>query len=115
MARILTQMKCVPCNGGVPPLSEIEVRELLPLVSGWEVVDREGIPQLERIFTCKDFGVALAFTNQIGAIAEEADHHPAILTEYGKVTVTWWTHAINALHRNDFILAARTNEIFENN
>ncbi len=112
--RELTQMKCVPCHGGVPPLSEIEVRELLPLIPEWEVVEREGIPQLERVFSFKNFVQALEFTNQVGEIAEDADHHPALLTEYGQVTVTWWTHAIKALHRNDFILAARTSELIAN-
>ena len=69
---------------------------------------RAGILQLERVFTFSDFAQALAFTNKVGALAEEAGHHPAILTEWGKVTVTWWTHKIGGLHRNDFIMAART-------
>ncbi|WP_290787293.1 4a-hydroxytetrahydrobiopterin dehydratase, partial [Halomonas sp.] len=62
-------------------------------------------------FTFKDFVQALDFTQRVGEIAEQADHHPAILTEYGKVTVTWWSHKIKGLHRNDFILAARTDEV----
>ena len=107
----LAEMECVPCRGGVPPLSDIEVRELLNLVSGWEVVIQEGIPQIEKVFSFKNFTQALKFTNQVGEIAEEVDHHPAILTEYGKVTVTWWTHAVKGLHRNDFIMAARTDQL----
>lgn len=71
--------------------------------------------QLERPFTFRNFKQALAFTNRIGELAEEAGHHPALLTEWGKVTVTWWSHAIKGLHKNDFILAARTDEVAESN
>ena len=61
----------------------------------------------------EDFAEALEFTNDVGAIAEEEGHHPAILTEWGRVTVTWWTHKIRGLHRNDFIMAAKTDQIYE--
>lgn len=110
--RDLARMECVPCRGGVPPLSEIEVRELQPLVPNWEVVEVDGIQRLKRVFKFKNFSQALKFTNKVGEIAEAADHHPAILTEWGKVTISWWTHAIRGLHRNDFIMAARIDEIF---
>jgi 4a-hydroxytetrahydrobiopterin dehydratase len=111
--RSLAEMECVPCRGGVPPLSEIEALELLNLISGWELVKNEGMQRLEKAFSFKNFSQALAFTNQVGEIAEAVDHHPAILTEYGKVTVTWWTHIIKGLHRNDFIMAARTDQLFQ--
>jgi 4a-hydroxytetrahydrobiopterin dehydratase len=104
----LSEMACVPCRAGVPPLSEIEIQELRPLLPAWELVEREGVQRLERVFPFKDFAQALGFTNEVGGIAEAENHHPAILTEYGKVTVTWWTHAVKGLHRNDFIMAART-------
>lgn len=110
----LADENCVPCRGGVPPLDRNEVEELLPEAPGWGVVDRDGLQALEREFRFPDFASALAFTNRVGALAERAGHHPALLTEWGKVTVTWWTHATGGLHRNDFVVAARTNTLHEN-
>ena len=109
--RSLAEMQCTPCRGGVPTLSEIEVRELLPLVSGWDVTEADGIQRLARVFEFKNFAQALEFTIKVAEIAEAAGHHPAILTEWGKVTVTWWTHAIRGLHRNDFIMASRVDQL----
>ena len=74
-------------------------------------MEREGIPRLERVLTFPDFAAALEFTNAVGRLAEEQDHHPAILTEWGRVTVTWWTHKIRGLHRNDFVMAAKTDAL----
>ena len=79
----------------------------------WELREEEGEKRLRRAFTFKDFAPALVFTNKVGALAEEEGHHPALLTEWGKVTVAWWTHKIGGLHRNDFIMAARTDALFE--
>lgn len=104
----LTQMKCVPCSGDTPTLTVREIAELKPKVPKWSVVKRSGTKRLERVFKFKDFAEALAFTDNVWEIAKSEDHHPAILTEYGRVTVTWWTHAINGLSRNDFIMAAKT-------
>ncbi len=109
--RSLAELKCVPCCGGEPPLSDIEIQELHALLPEWQIVGRDNIPRLERVFKFKNFAQALAFTNQVGEIAEAEDHHPAILTEWGRVTVTWWTHVVKGLHRNDFIMAARANKI----
>ena len=108
----LNQMKCTACRGGEPPLTESEIAELHPQVVEWSVVKREGIERLERVFKFRNFAEALAFTNKVGEIAEEEDHHPAILTEWGRVTVTWWTHKIKGLHRNDFIMAAKTDCVY---
>ncbi len=110
---MLREEHCVPCRGGVPPLSEAEILALQPQVPGWQVVEREGVKRLERVFTFPNFQQALAFTNRVGELAEAEDHHPAILTEWGKVTVTWWTHAIRGLHRNDFVMAAKTDALLE--
>jgi len=82
-----------------------------PWVPGWKVVEREGIKRLERVFGFRNFAEALAFTDRVGEQAEEEGHHPALLTEWGRVTVTWWTHKIGGLHRNDFIMAAKTDEL----
>ncbi|MBP1694249.1 MAG: 4a-hydroxytetrahydrobiopterin dehydratase [Chloroflexi bacterium] len=109
----LKEQKCVPCRGGDPPLNNAEIAELKPQVPEWEVLERDGIKRLERVFRFKNFTEALAFTNRVGELAEAEDHHPAILTEWGRVTVTWWTHKIHGLHRNDFIMAAKTDAIYE--
>jgi 4a-hydroxytetrahydrobiopterin dehydratase len=106
----LVNMKCVPCRGEVATLTDEEILELIPQISEWKVVKRDGIKQLERQFSFKNFNEALTFTNQVGELAESENHHPAILTEWGKTTVTWWTHEIAGLHQNDFILAAKTDQ-----
>ena len=108
----LTEMKCVPCRGGVPSLTPEEIENHLAEVPGWVVIEVGGVPRLQKEYTFKNFAQALAFTNAVGAQAEAQDHHPAILTEWGKVTLTWWTHAIKGLHLNDFIMAARSDEVY---
>jgi 4a-hydroxytetrahydrobiopterin dehydratase len=103
----LTIEKCVACRVGAPQVTEAEIEELRSQVSDWELVERDGIRRLERAFSFSNFAEALAFTNRVGALAEEEGHHPALLTEWGRVTVTLWTHKIRGLHRNDFIMAAK--------
>jgi 4a-hydroxytetrahydrobiopterin dehydratase len=98
---------------GDPGLADGDIEAYLAEVPDWSVVEREGIKRLERRFKFKNFAEALAFTNKIGAIAEEQDHHPLIQTEWGKVSVNWWTHVIGGLHLNDFIMAARTDGVIE--
>ncbi|WP_373186346.1 4a-hydroxytetrahydrobiopterin dehydratase [Halopseudomonas sp.] len=93
---------------GAKVLEEQEARELLASLDGWSLISVEGVPRLEKVYSFKDFKQALAFTNQIGALAEDVGHHPALLTEWGKVTVTWWSHNLGGVHRNDLIMAART-------
>ncbi len=95
-------------------MTQDEIAQLKPGTPDWEVVERENILRLERVFKFKDFVQALEFTTRVGKIAEEEGHHPALLTEWGKVTVTWWTHKIKGLHRNDFIMAAKTDEVYRN-
>ena len=108
----LKALQCVPCRGGEPTVTEAELQEYLPQIPEWMVVERDGIKRLEKRYKFKNFRGALTFTNQVGELAEAHDHHPALLTEYGRVTVTWWTHKIKGLHRNDFIMAAKTDEIY---
>jgi 4a-hydroxytetrahydrobiopterin dehydratase len=107
----LASERCVPCRGGDPPIEAAELGRRRAEIPEWQVVERDGIPRLERVFAFPDFARALAFTNRVGAIAEEHGHHPALLTEWGRVTVTWWTHAIGGLHRNDLVMAARTDAL----
>ena len=103
--------QCVACRGGEPTLTDTEIEDLLLHVIGWQVVERNGIPLLQREFKFKNFVEAIAFTNKIAVIAEKQGHHPLIITEWGRVTVQWWTHKIKGLHKNDFIMAAKTDEI----
>ena len=109
----LVEQKCEACRVGAPKVTDEEVEALHPQVPDWDLVERGGIRRLERVFSFDDFAEALAFTNRVGGIAEEEGHHPALLTEWGKVTVTWWTHKIEGLHRNDFIMAAKTDELYQ--
>ena len=109
----LTDMKCVACRKGEPTVTDVEIGEFHPQVPDWKILQVEGVKRLERTFGFDNFVHALAFTNKIGELAEEEGHHPALLTEWGKVTVSWWTHKIGGLHRNDFIMAARSDQAFE--
>ena len=108
----LEEMKCVPYRGDGPTGTDAEIAELLLQVPEWKIVEQDGIKRLERAFKFRNFAQALAFTNKVGELAEAEGHHPAILTEWGKVTVTWWTHKIRGLHRNDFIMAAKTDPLY---
>jgi|SRR5690606_12758725 len=103
---------CEACRADAPKITDDELKELMPKVPDWRIVERNGVRQIERVFPFGNFTEALTFTNRVGQVAEEEGHHPAILTEWGKVTVTWWTHKIKGLHRNDFIMAARTDVTF---
>lgn len=107
----LTQEKCTACHRDAPHVTEAEIAELKPQIPDWNIVDVDREPCLERSYKFPDFKTALAFTNKVGEIAEEEGHHPALLTEWGKVKVSWWTHAISGLHRNDFVMAAKTDSI----
>jgi 4a-hydroxytetrahydrobiopterin dehydratase len=105
-------MKCVACRKGEPTVTDAEIAEYHPQVPDWQLLERDGVRQLERVFKFRNFVEALAFTNRVGNLAEEEGHHPALLTEWGKVTVTWWTHKIDGLHRNDFIMAAKSDQLY---
>lgn len=107
----LANEKCTACRRDSPLVTEPEIVELKPQIPEWLLIEREGIQRLERVFTMKDFVEALRFTNRVGALAETEGHHPAILTEWGRVTVTLWTHAIHGLHRNDFIMAGKIDSL----
>jgi 4a-hydroxytetrahydrobiopterin dehydratase len=106
----LVRETCVACRRDSPRVTEAETKELSAKIPDWILRDVDGIPRLEKVFRFPNFADALAFTNRIGALAEEQGHHPALLTEWGRVTVAWWTHKIRGLHRNDFIMAAKTDQ-----
>jgi len=107
----LADQSCEACRAGAPLVTPEEIKGYHPSIPEWEIVTIDGVQRLSRHFSFRDFAEALAFTNKVAVIAEEEGHHPALLTEYGSVTVTWWSHKIKGLHINDFIMAARTDRL----
>lgn len=108
----LLAKKCIPCSIGAPTLTEEEIEELLPsLKEGWELLEDD---KLEKNYKFKDFVEALDFVNKIGDLAEQEGHHPDIFLSWGQVIVQLWTHKIDGLHENDFILAAKIDELPQN-
>jgi 4a-hydroxytetrahydrobiopterin dehydratase len=109
----LTQATCVPCRGGVPTLTDAEIAELKPQVPEWQVVEVGGIRRIRREYRFKDFRQAMDFAVKVGELAEREQHHPDLHVAWGRVMVETWTHKIEGLHQNDFILAAKCDEVFE--
>ncbi|KXF83135.1 4a-hydroxytetrahydrobiopterin dehydratase [Enterovibrio coralii] len=107
----LTELQCEACRADAPKVTDTEAKALLATLLDWEIKEIEGIPQLERVFVFKNFKEAWAFSNKVAQLAEDEGHHPAILLEWGRCTVTWWTHKIKGLHKNDFICAAKTDAL----
>ncbi len=104
----LVQKKCIPCEGGVAPLTVAETHQYLSEVLGWELLDGK---KITRTFSFNDFAESMAFVNHVAALAESEGHHPDIAIHYNKVVIELYTHAINGLHENDFILAAKINAL----
>ncbi len=101
----LTDKKCVPCEGGTPPLTESQVKEFrAELKNPWSILDNK---KIQREFKFKDFASAMTFVNQVAAIAEGEGHHPDIHVYYNRVVIDLWTHAVHGLSENDFIVAAK--------
>lgn len=111
MSSSLYQQHCEPCMLGSRPMAAEDSNRLLASVPRWKKINSDGIEQLRREFHFREFKDALDFTMKIGLLAEREGHHPTLLTEWGKVTVTWWTHKANGLHNNDFVMAAKTDLI----
>lgn len=109
----LSKESCEACRADAPAISDKDLKKLMPKIPDWGVVVVDEVMRMSREFSFKDFEQAMSFSNRVGNIAEAEGHHPAILTEWGKVTVTWWSHKIKGLHKNDLIMAARTDEVFE--
>jgi len=108
----LQTKSCEPCRAGAPLASSAETAEFMRQLPDWQIISVDDIKRLRRDYSFKNFRLALEFTNRVGALAEREGHHPAILTEWGKVTLSWWTHKIGGLHRNDFIMAAKSDQLF---
>jgi 4a-hydroxytetrahydrobiopterin dehydratase len=105
----LASQRCVPCKGGVPPLAGQPLADLLArLGGGWQVVDGH---HLAKDYRFENFVEALAFTNRVGALAEEQQHHPDIHLAWGRVRIEIWTHKINGLTESDFVFAAKTEKL----
>lgn len=105
----LLSKKCIPCSIGAIPLERDEIEEYLKnLKNGWTVIDDKFI---EKTYKFKDFKEALDFVNKVGKLAEEEGHHPDIYLSWGKVILKLWTHKIKGLHENDFIMAAKIDQI----
>lgn len=107
----LAQQSCAACRGDEPTLTQPEIERMLPQVPEWQVVTVSNVPRLRRTFRFDDFVAALAFTQKVGELAEVQGHHPVLRTEWGRVRVEWWSHKINGLHNNDFVMAAKTDAL----
>lgn len=108
----LIEKTCSACRADSPMLSDADVQSALLQLPDWTLEVVGGVNQLVRIYPFKDFAQAMAFSQAVGELAEEYGHHPALLTEWGKVKVSWWTHKIHGLHENDVIMAAKTEHLF---
>ncbi len=104
---------CEPCRRDAPPATAQEQASFLTEHPDWTVRTEDDIPRLERCFRFPDFASALAFANRVGELAEAEGHHPSLQVDWGRVCVRWWTHKIKALHRNDLVMATRTDALFD--
>jgi 4a-hydroxytetrahydrobiopterin dehydratase len=105
----LAAKHCEPCHGGTPALAGAELNQFAAQLPEWKVIDSH---HLERAFKFPDFVSALAFVNQIGAVAEREGHHPDLTLGWGRVQVVTYTHAIKGLSQSDFILAAKIDQLY---
>ena len=112
MSNELSQSSCEACRVDAPVLSEQEIKELAPQIPSWIVHEEEGIKRLICSFAFSSYEDSVNFTNKVAKLAEEEDHHPEIVLEWGNVTVSWWSHKIKGLHKNDFICASKTDNLF---
>ena len=108
----LSQRKCAACRVGSPSVTDSEVKEFFNNFDGWELIKDKGVRKIQKSFPFPDFEKALDFTAQIGFLAEDQGHHPSIRLDWGRVSVTWWTHKIKDLHMNDFIMASKTDDLY---
>lgn len=107
----LSSQHCVVCKKDSTLIKDALIIEYLLDIPQWQLHSEDGIQCLQRVYKFNNFASAILLTNKIAELAEQEGHHPAILTEWGKVTVRWWTHTIGGLHLNDFIMAAKTEKL----
>ena len=108
----LRKRACEACHISASRISDEEISRYKPSIPDWDIAEIENVKRLVRRFKFRNFEEALGFTVKVGDIAEQEGHHPSILTEWGRVTVSWWSHSIKGLHINDFIMAARTDALY---
>jgi 4a-hydroxytetrahydrobiopterin dehydratase len=108
----LVWQRCVACRPGEPAVSADELRAFLAGYPEWKMIEPGGVPQLQRMYRFKSYLAGLEFISRVAQLAEAEDHHPTLLLEWRKVTVTWWTHAIHNLHKNDLIMAAKSDQVY---
>jgi len=111
-AQFLSNQNCAACHRNSLAVTSAEMQLFIKQLPDWELVSQDSTVMLQRVYIFKNYSLAWSFSNKVSALAEELANHPAIILEWGKVTVSWWTHSINALHKNDFISAAKTDQIF---
>ncbi|MCG8581557.1 MAG: 4a-hydroxytetrahydrobiopterin dehydratase [Bacteroidales bacterium] len=109
----LSNLKCEACNANAKRLTSDEIQSLMPDVEGWDLITDQKTLKLKRVFATKNYTHSVLFTNVVAELAEAENHHPLIILEYASVTVYWWTHKINGLHKNDFIMAYQTSLLFQ--
>ncbi len=109
----LNQRHCEACTADATIFSEQQALQLLPQLPEWQIVERDQIPRLWRRYRFSNFVDALAFTNRVAEMAEQQGHHPDLLTSWGSVEVHWWSHKLKGLHNNDFVCAARSDQLYQ--
>ncbi len=109
----LLKGNCEACRIDAPKVTNSEIESLMPQIPSWSILENDDIKKLVCSFAFLDYDQTVNFANSVTKLAEEEDHHPEIIIEWGKVTVSWWSHKINGLHMNDFICAAKTDELLK--
>ena len=109
----LSKGSCEACRIDAPKVTNSEIESLMPQIPSWSILENDDIKKLVCSFAFLDYDQTVNFANSVTKLAEEEDHHPEIIIEWGKVTVSWWSHKINGLHMNDFICAAKTDELLK--
>ena len=106
----LSSQSCEACQIDAPKVPQDQIQILLSEINGWVLID-EPINKIQKIFSFKSYKDSVDFSNKVASLADDEDHHPQIVLEWGKVTVIWWSHKIGGLHKNDFICAAKTDKL----
>ena len=106
----LSSQSCEACQIDAPKVPQDQIQILLSEINGWFLID-EPINKIQKIFSFKSYKDSVDFSNKVASLADDEDHHPQIILEWGKVTVIWWSHKIEGLHKNDFICAAKTDKL----
>lgn len=108
----LAQQSCDACQADAPKLTDADIAEMKDRLTDWDVVEVDGEKRFVRSFSFPNFIAALRFADKVGGLAEEHNHHPKLCVEWGSVEVSWWTHKIHGLHRNDAVMAAKTDKLY---